>query len=139
MSSVMQSTQRPGPAPLSGKHLLAGGIVAAGLMAAGVAGAGTAAAAPDDTGAAPHSVSAPDAGNSTVKTPPSRGQVRESDKPADKPLRRVNRPSADSDEAAGEESRPQRRDRTRRAERAAAASERPSRTVTRPAATETAP
>ncbi len=136
----MQSTQRSGSSPLNGKHLLAGGIVAAGLMAAGVAGASTAAAAPDDT--ASHSVSAtPDgtstAGTSTAGTKPtrasSRGQARDSDeRPADTPLRRVNRPSADSDETAGEDSRPQRRDRTRRTDNVTAtADERTSRTVTR--------
>lgn len=136
----MQSTQRSGTSALSGKHILAGGIVAAGLLAAGVAGAGTAVAAPDDAGSAtPHSVSAPDATSAGVVSRPSRlsprRQARESEeRSTDTHQRRVIRPRADTDETAAEDSRPHRRDRGRRAERAATLeTARPARTVTSPA------
>ena len=131
----MQSTQRTGTPAVNGKHILAGGIVAAGLMAAGVAGAGSAGAAPDDPGSAAHSAAAADSSSAGVVSRPSRlsprGQARKSEeREVDAPQRRVERPRVDEDETAGEDSRPQRRDRTRGADRATTAAERPSRTVT---------
>ena len=119
----MQSTQRMGTTAVSGKHLLAGGIVAAGLMAAGVAGAGSAAASPADAGSeTSQSASAADGptGPSRVSE---RGDARAfgrsgtSGEPAARPHRRTIRPRADVGEAAADETRTQRRDRTRRAER----------------------
>lgn len=134
----MQCTQRTGTPALNGKYFLAGGIVAAGLMAAGVAGASTAAAAPDDTGSTTHSASAADSASAGVVSRPSRlsprGKAREAEERAtETPQRRVERPSADADDATGEDGRPLRRDRTRRAERATTdETARPSRTVTSP-------